>query len=194
MTKGRKGEKGEGKTFYSAEEVVIAYNEGKLSKHAIVKVKANVKDKKTGEVTRKMIETVTGRVIFNQVVPEEVGFVDELLTKKKLQTIIADVFKYAGQAKTAKFLDEIKELGFQMAYRGGLSMGLGDVKVPAEKKKLVEDAQKEVDSVWNNYMMGLITDNERYNQVIDIWTRTNTMLTNTLMKQLEEDQQGFNFI
>jgi len=194
LTKGRKGEKGEGKTFYSAEEVVIAFNEGKLSKHAIIKVKANVKDKKTGEVTTKMIETVTGRVIFNQVIPEEVGFVDELLTKKKLQTIIADVFKYAGQAKTAKFLDDIKELGFQMAYRGGLSMGLGDVKVPAEKKKLVEDAQKEVDSVWNNYMMGLITDNERYNQVIDIWTRTNTLLTNTLMKQLEEDQQGFNSI
>jgi DNA-directed RNA polymerase subunit beta' len=194
LTKGRKGEKGEGKTFYSAEEVVIAYNEGKLSKHAIIKVRANVKDKKSGTVARKMIETVTGRVIFNQVVPEEVGFVDELLTKKKLQTIIADVFKYAGQAKTAKFLDEIKELGFQMAYRGGLSMGLGDVKVPAEKKKLVEEAQKEVDSVWNNYMMGLITDNERYNQVIDIWTRTNTLLTNTLMKQLEEDQQGFNSI
>jgi DNA-directed RNA polymerase subunit beta' len=194
LTKGRKGEMGEGKTFYSAEEVVIAYNEGKLSKHAIIKVKANVKDKKTGDVTRKMIETVTGRVIFNQVIPEEVGFVDELLTKKKLQTIIADVFKYAGQAKTAKFLDDIKELGFQMAYRGGLSMGLGDVKVPDEKKKLVEDAQKEVDSVWNNYMMGLITDNERYNQVIDIWTRTNTLLTNTLMKQLEEDQQGFNSI
>ncbi len=194
LTKGRKAELGEGKKFYSAEEVVIAYNEGKLSKHAIVKVKANVKDKKTGQITRKMIETVTGRVIFNQVVPEEVGFVDELLTKKKLQTIIADVFKYAGQAKTAKFLDEIKDLGFQMAYRGGLSMGLGDVKVPAEKKKLVEEAQKEVDSVWNNYMMGLITDNERYNQVIDIWTRTNTMLTNTLMKQLEEDQQGFNSI
>jgi DNA-directed RNA polymerase subunit beta' len=194
LTKGRKGEKGEGKTFYSAEEVVIAYNEGKLSKHAIIKVRANIVDKKTKAVSRKMIETVTGRVIFNQVVPEEVGFVDELLTKKKLQTIIADVYKYAGQAKTAKFLDEIKDIGFQMAYRGGLSMGLGDVKVPAEKKKLVEDAQKEVDSVWNNYMMGLITDNERYNQVIDIWTRTNTLLTNTLMKQLEEDQQGFNSI
>ncbi|MFM9838078.1 MAG: DNA-directed RNA polymerase subunit beta' [Cyclobacteriaceae bacterium] len=194
LTKGRKGEKGEGKTFYSAEEVVIAYNEGKLSKHAIIKVRANIVDKKTKAVSRKMIETVTGRVIFNQVVPEEVGFVDELLTKKKLQTIIADVYKYAGQAKTAKFLDEIKDIGFQMAYRGGLSMGLGDVKVPAEKKQLVEDAQKEVDSVWNNYMMGLITDNERYNQVIDIWTRTNTLLTNTLMKQLEEDQQGFNSI
>ncbi len=194
LTKGRKGELGEGKRFYSAEEVVIAYNEGKLSKHAIIKVRAKVRDKKSEEFELKMIETVTGRVIFNQVMPVEVGYVDELLTKKKLQTIIADVYKLAGQAKTAKFLDEIKELGFQMAYKGGLSMGLGDVKVPAEKKKLVEDAQKEVDSVWNNYMMGLITDNERYNQVIDIWTRTNTMLTNTLMKQLEEDQQGFNSI
>ncbi|MCU0419669.1 MAG: DNA-directed RNA polymerase subunit beta' [Cyclobacteriaceae bacterium] len=194
LTKGRKGQKGEGKTFYSPEEVIIAHNEGKLAKHAIIKVRVNVKDKKTGELSRKLMETVAGRVIFNQVVPEEVGFVDELLTKKKLQTIIADVFKAAGLSKTAKFLDDIKELGFQMAYKGGLSMGLNDVKVPAEKKKLVEDAQKEVDSVWNNYMMGLITDNERYNQVIDIWTRTNTLLTNTLMKQLEEDQQGFNSI
>jgi DNA-directed RNA polymerase subunit beta' len=194
LTKGRKGEKGEGKTFYSSEEVIIAYNEGKLSKHALIKVRVNIKDKKTGIIERKLIETVAGRVIFNQVTPEEVGFVDELLTKKKLQGIIADVFKYAGQAKTAKFLDDIKDIGFQMAYKGGLSMGLGDVKVPDEKKKLVEEAQKEVASVWNNYMMGLITDNERYNQVIDIWTRTNTLLTNTLMKQLEEDQQGFNSI
>ena len=194
LTKGRKGELGEGKRFYSAEEVVIAYNEGKLSKHAIIKVRTTVRDKKNEQFEKKMIETVTGRVIFNQFMPVEVGYVDELLTKKKLQTIIADVYKLAGQAKTAKFLDDIKELGFQMAYKGGLSMGLGDVKVPAEKKKLVEEAQKEVDSVWNNYMMGLITDNERYNQVIDIWTRTNTMLTNTLMKQLEEDQQGFNSI
>ncbi len=194
LTKGRKGEKGEGKTFYSPEEVIIAYNEGKLSKHAIVKVRVNIKDKKTGVISNKLTETVAGRVIFNEVVPAEVGFVDELLTKKKLQTIIAEVFKYAGQAKTAKFLDDIKDIGFQMAYKGGLSMGLGDVKVPDEKKKLVEEAQKEVASVWNNYMMGLITDNERYNQVIDIWTRTNTMLTNTLMKQLEEDQQGFNSI
>ncbi len=194
LTKGRKGEKGEGKRFYSAEEVIVAFNEGKLSKHAIIKVRVNVKDKKTGKIEYKLTETVAGRVIFNAVMPEEVGFVDELLTKKKLQTIIADVYKYAGQAKTAKFLDDIKEIGFQMAYKGGLSMGLNDVKVPAEKEKLVAEAQKEVDSVWSNYMMGLITDNERYNQVIDIWTRTNTMLTNTLMKQLEEDQQGFNSI
>ncbi|MBL7848345.1 MAG: DNA-directed RNA polymerase subunit beta' [Cyclobacteriaceae bacterium] len=194
LTKGRKGEKGEGKRYYSPEEVIIAYNEGRLSKHATVKVRVKVKDKKTGVLEPKILETVTGRVIFNQVVPEEVGFVDELLTKKKLQTIIADVYKIAGMAKAAKFLDDIKELGFQMAYRGGLSIGLNDVKVPAEKEKLVATAQKEVDGVWSNYMMGLITDNERYNQVIDIWTRTNTLLTNTLMKQLEEDQGGFNSI
>ncbi len=194
LTKGRKGEKGEGKLYYSPEEVIIAYNEGRLSKHAIVKVRVKVRDKKTGELSTQVLETVTGRVIFNQVVPEEVGFVDELLTKKKLQTIIADVYKSAGMAKAAKFLDDIKELGFQMAYRGGLSIGLNDVKVPAEKEKLVASAQKEVDGVWSNYMMGLITDNERYNQVIDIWTRTNTLLTNTLMKQLEEDQGGFNSI
>lgn len=194
LTKGRKGEKGEGKLFYSPEEVIIAHNEGKLSKHSIIKVKVNVMDLKTEKIENKIIETVTGRVIFNEVVPVEAGYVDELLTKKKLQGIISDVFKYAGQAKTAKFLDDIKDLGFQMAYKGGLSMGLGDVKVPDEKKGLVDAAQKEVDSVWNNYMMGLITDNERYNQVIDIWTRTNTLLTSTLMNQLEEDQQGFNSI
>lgn len=197
LTKGRKGTPetavlGEGRKFYSAEELVIAYNEGKLSKNAIIKVRAKVRNKKTGELTHKVIETVAGRVIFNQYVPEEVGFVDELLSKKKLQTIIADVFKLAGLAKTAKFLDDIKELGFQMAYKGGLSMGLNDVKIPVEKEKFVKDAQKEVDAVWNNYMMGLITDNERYNQVIDIWTRANTMLTNTLMTQLENDDQGFN--
>jgi DNA-directed RNA polymerase subunit beta' len=197
LTKGRKGtaEKkvlGEGRRFYSVEELVIAFNEGKLSKNAIVKVRATVRDKKTNEISTKIIETVAGRVIFNQFVPEEVGFVDELLSKKKLQIIIADIFKYAGLAKTAKFLDDIKELGFQMAYKGGLSMGLDDVKIPAEKVKLVQEAQKEVAAVWNNYMMGLITDNERYNQVIDIWTRANTMLTNTLMTQLENDDQGFN--
>ncbi len=194
LTKGRKGEKGEGKLYYSPEEVIIAYNEGRLSKHAHIKVRVKTKDKKTGQIVAKTMETVTGRVLFNEVVPEEVGYMDELLTKKKLQTIIADVYKIAGQAKAAKFLDDIKELGFQMAYRGGLSIGLNDVKVPAEKEKLVATAQKEVDGVWNNYMMGLITDNERYNQVIDIWTRTNTLLTNTLMKQLEEDQAGFNSI
>jgi DNA-directed RNA polymerase subunit beta' len=199
LTKGRKSTPehpviGEGMRFFSPAEAIVAYNEGKLSKHAHIKVRVTVIDPKNGALITQMIDTVTGRVLFNQYVPEEVGFVDELLTKKKLQSIISQVFKLAGQSKTAKFLDDIKELGFQMAYKGGLSMGLGDVKVPAEKEKLVADAQKEVDAVWNNYMMGLITDNERYNQVIDIWTRTNTLLTNTLMRQLEEDQQGFNSI
>src|SRR3989337_1425204 len=153
LTKGRKGTPehpivGEGRKYYSADEVIVAFNEGKLSKHANIKVRAKVKDKKTGELATKMIDTVAGRVIFNQNVPEEVGFVDELLTKKKLQTIIAAGFQAAGQAKAAKFLDDIKELGFQMAYKGGLSMGLNDVKVPDEKVKLVANAQEEVDGVW----------------------------------------------
>src|SRR5690606_5211225 len=147
-----------------AEEVIIAYNERKVSKHAYIKVRVETRDKATGELRSQIIDTTVGRVIFNQYDPEEVGFGDELLTMKMLQGIIADVFKRAGQAKTAKFLDDIKDLGFQMAYKGGLSMGLNDVKIPVEKQKLVAGAQEEVDAVWNNYMMGLITDNERYNQ------------------------------
>src|SRR5690606_8839712 len=146
------------------------------------------------ELELKLIETVAGRVIFNQYVPEEVGLVNELLTKKKHQHIISLIFKISGMARTAQFLDDIKDLGFQSAYKGGLSMGLNDVMVPVEKAQLVEQAKEEVDAVWNNYLMGLITDNERYNQVIDIWTRINSQLTNTLMKQLEEDKQGFNSI
>ncbi|MTI20398.1 DNA-directed RNA polymerase subunit beta', partial [Fulvivirga sp. RKSG066] len=198
VTKGRRGTKespvaGENMTFYSAEEVVIAINEGTLSKHAYIKVRTKVRNE-NGELETKIIETVAGRVIFNQYVPEEVGFVDELLTKKKLQTIILDVYKIAGVARTAHFLDDIKHLGFQMAYKGGLSMGLNDVAVPEVKEGLVAQAKEEVDAVWNNYLMGLITDNERYNQVIDIWTRINTQLTNELMQQLEEDDQGFNSI
>ena len=196
VTKGRRGTEenpvlGEGKEFYGPEEVIVAINEGRLSKHAYIKVKVNVRNEES-ELEPKIIETAAGRVIFNQYVPDEVGFVDELLTKKKLQGIISDVFKITGHARTAQFLDDIKELGFQMAYKGGLSIGLTDVTVPGEKEKLVVEAKQEVDSVWNNYLMGLITDNERYNQVIDIWTRTNSKLTNTLMEQLEQDDQGFN--
>ncbi len=198
VTKGRKSTKeqpviGEGMTFYNAEEVIIAMNEGVLSKHAHIKVRTKVRTA-AGELETKIIETVAGRVLFNQTVPEEVGYVDELLTKKKLQKIISDVFKITGMARTAHFLDDIKELGFQMAYKGGLSMGLNDVAIPPEKEALVAQAKEEVDAVWNNYLMGLITDNERYNQVIDIWTRINTQLTNTLMNRLEEDDQGFNSI
>lgn len=191
ITKGKKGELGEGKTFYSAEEVIIAINEKKLSKHAVIQVRTKALNE-ANQLETKIIETVAGRVLFNQMIPEEVGFVNELLTKKKLQQIILKIFKIAGMAKTAKFLDDIKDLGFSNAYKGGLSIGLNDVKIPAEKNELIANAKEEVNAVWNNYLMGLITDNERYNQVIDIWTRVNSKITNTLMKQLEEDQEGMN--
>lgn len=198
VTKGRKGtrkepELGEGMSFYGSEEVIIALNQGILSNHAHIKVKATVR-KEDGTLVEEMVETVAGRVIFNEFVPKEVGYVNELLTKKKLQNIISDVYQIAGQAATANFLDDIKTLGFQSAYEGGLSMGLGDVAIPEEKEGLVAQAKEEVDAVWNNYLMGLITDNERYNQVIDIWTRINSQLTSTLMEQLEADKQGFNSI
>jgi len=198
VTKGKKSTPqepvlGEGMTFYSQEEVIIAMNEGQLSKHANIKCKVKVRTA-AGEIKEQIIETVAGRLIFNQFVPEEVGYVNELLTKKKLQQIIAEVVKVCGIARTAQFLDDIKQLGFQMAYQGGLSMGLNDVIIPEEKEPMIGKAKEEVDQVWNNYLMGLITDNERYNQVIDIWTRTNSHLTNNLMKKMEEDKQGFNAI
>jgi DNA-directed RNA polymerase subunit beta' len=198
VTKGKKSTPqepvlGEGMTFYSQEEVIIALNEGQLSKHANIKCKVKVRTA-SGEIQDQIIETVAGRLIFNQFVPEEVGYVNELLTKKKLQQIIAEVVKVCGIARTAQFLDDIKQLGFQMAYQGGLSMGLNDVIIPEEKEPMIAKAKEEVDQVWNNYLMGLITDNERYNQVIDIWTRTNSHLTNNLMKKMEEDKQGFNAI
>lgn len=198
VTKGKKSTpeepvNGEGMTFYGEEEVIIALNEGRISQHALIKCKVKVRDE-NGELAEKVIDTVAGRLIFNQYVPEEVGFVNELLTKKKLQQIISDVVKICGVARTAQFLDDIKQLGFQMAYAGGLSMGLNDVIIPEDKDPLINKAKEEVDQVWNNYLMGLITDNERYNQVIDIWTRTNSHLTNILMKQMEEDKQGFNAI
>src|SRR5690606_18971349 len=184
---------GEGMVFYGEEDVSIALNEGRMSKHAWVKCRVRVRNE-NGEFETKLIETVAGRLIFNQYVPEEVGFVNELLTKKKLQQIIAEVVKICGIARTAQFLDDIKELGFQMAYAGGRSIGVTDVINTEEKDALTAKAKEDVDQVWNNYHMGLITDNERYNQVIDIWTSTNSNLTNILMKQMEEDKQGFNAI
>ncbi|MCH7402395.1 DNA-directed RNA polymerase subunit beta' [Belliella kenyensis] len=197
VTKGKKSTPeepvlGEGLTFYGEEEVIIALNEGRISQHALIKCKVTVRE--GNDLVEKVIDTVAGRLIFNQYVPEEVGYVNELLTKKKLQQIIAEVVKICGIARTAQFLDDIKHLGFQMAYSGGLSMGLNDVIIPDEKDPLINKAKEEVDQVWNNYLMGLITDNERYNQVIDIWTRTNSNLTNILMRQMEEDKQGFNAI
>ncbi|WP_019989583.1 DNA-directed RNA polymerase subunit beta' [Rudanella lutea] len=198
VTKGRKTTPeypiaGEGMTFYGAEEVIIAINEGKVSKHANIKCRVEVRNEQ-GELETKIVETVAGRLLFNQFVPKEVGFINELLTKKKLQQIIALIFKISGVAKTAAFLDDIKELGFQMAFRGGLSIGLSDVMIPEAKQGLIEEAKQSVQGVWDNYLMGLITENERYNQVIDIWTRVNSRVTETLMKQLEADQGGFNSI
>ena len=198
VTKGRRNTPeypitGEGMTFYSHDEVVIGINEGVVSKHANIKVRTQVRNE-AGELETKIIETVAGRVLFNNCVPKEVGYINELLTKKKLQQIISQIFKISGVSRTAQFLDDIKELGFQSAFRGGLSMGLGDIVIPEEKAVLVEKAKADVDAVWNNYLGGLITDNERYNAVIDIWTQVNSKITETLMKQMENDRQGFNAI
>ncbi|MCK4407996.1 MAG: DNA-directed RNA polymerase subunit beta', partial [Bacteroidales bacterium] len=197
MTKGRKSTekhivKGEGYRFYSPEEVIIAFNEGKVDLHAIINVK--IKDKEGDETVDKLIETTVGRILFNMVVPEEYGFINQLLTKKALRDIIGDILKKTGTAKTAQFLDDIKDLGFIMAFDGGLSFNLGDIIIPEVKEKLIEDANKEVQEVMSNYNMGFITNNERYNQIIDIWTHTNSHLTHTLMNQLSKDQQGFNSV
>ena len=184
--------KGENMTFYSPEEVKIAYNEKKLDLHAPIKVKIN--NYKNGEDVTEMVETTTGRILFNELVPREVGFINELLTKKALRDILTKIIKIAGVPNTAKFLDDIKDLGYQMSFKGGLSFILSDVVVPKEKDILIEKARKEVDEVKLNYNMGLITNNERYNQIIDIWTHTNSRLTHTLMEKLKSDQQGFNSI
>ncbi|HCM59627.1 MAG TPA: DNA-directed RNA polymerase subunit beta', partial [Bacteroidales bacterium] len=197
ITKARKSTddikvKGEGTTFYSHEEVRIAYNEGKIDLHAIIKVK--VDDMVDGQKVNHMIETTVGRVIFNEFVPEEVGYINELLTKKSLRDIIGTVLKKAGTAKTADFLDAIKDLGFRMAFTGGLSFNLDDVIIPQEKEMFVQEGYEQVDEVLSNYSMGFITNNERYNQIIDIWTHVNARLTQTLMKQLSTDKQGFNSV
>ena len=180
--------KGEGKCFYSPEEVIIANNEGRLDIHA--KIKVNIT--KNGET--KLISTSCGRVIFNEHVPAEVPYINELLTKKSLRDIIGDILKVAGTAKTANFLDSIKTLGYNMSFKGGLSFNLEDVIVPPEKEAMMEKANEQVKEVWNNYNMGFITNNERYNQIIDIWTHTNTRLTNTVMDRLKNDNQGFNSV
>jgi len=185
--------KGEDGIFYSPEEVTIAYNERKLDLHAHIKVKSyDLNDK--GEPVLMMIDTTCGRVLFNEFVPKEVGFINDVLTKKALRDIIGTVLKISGTSRTAQFLDDIKELGFNMAFKGGLSFNLDDIIIPKEKIELVENAETEAVEVLANYNMGLITNNERYNQIIDIWTHTNSRLTNILMDQLKSDKQGFNSI
>lgn len=181
---------GQGSTFYSPEEVIIAFNEKRVDLHAIIKVR--IIDHSSDTPEKKIIETTVGKVLFNEVVPKEVGFINEILTKKSLREIISNVLKKTGTAQTAKFLDSIKDLGFQMAFKGGLSFNIDDVIVPEEKEDLMNEGYQQVDEVMNNYNMGFITNNERYNQIIDIWTHTNAKLTQTLMKRLSNDKQGFN--
>ncbi|EOR92964.1 DNA-directed RNA polymerase beta' subunit [Arcticibacter svalbardensis MN12-7] len=198
ITKGRKTEeghiiKGQGQTFYSAEEVIIAYNERKIDLHAFIKVKAKEKEK-DGTIVSKIIDTTVGRVLFNEMVPEEVGYINELLTKKSLRDIIGEVVKATGMARAAQFLDDIKELGFRMAFHGGLSFNLQDLNIPEAKVTLIAQATKEVEEVMSNYNMGFITNNERYNQIIDIWTRINNRLTANVMDILSSDNQGFNSV
>ena len=193
MTKPREGSKGEGMTFYSPEEVKIAYEEKAVGLHSIIKVKVEDVDE-NGEYFKHIIETTVGRILFNEYVPRKVGYINQLLTKKSLRTIISDVFKRCGNAETVAFLDAIKDLGYHMAYRGGLSFNIDDVIIPEDKETIVESGYEEVEEVIANYNMGFITNNERYNQVIDIWTHANSRLTNSVMKTISTDKQGFNSI
>ncbi len=192
ITKPRPGVKGEGMVFYGPEEAIIAYNEGRVSLHAKVSVRLpkNAKDLSEGYYIKE--NTTVGRIIFNQVVPEEVGYINTVLTKKSLRDIIGNVIKVCGVARTAQFLDDIKSIGYTMAFKGGLSFNLADVIVPQEKSALVEEGYKNVENIQDSYNMGLITNNERYNQIIDVWTNTNSRLTNMVTKNIESDQQGFN--
>lgn len=198
LTKGKKSTdtetvKGEGKAFYSAEEVVIANNEGRADLHAWIKVKTNVRQK-DGSLKTELIDTTVGRVLFNQFVPKSNGFVNALLTKKSLREIIGEILKNTNIPQTVQFLDDIKTLGFRTAFRGGLSFNIKDLTVPEIKEELVNTAHGDVSEVWDNYNMGLITNNERYNQIIDIWSRVDTRVTETLIREMASDKQGFNSV
>ena len=198
MTKERKSTpevkvKGEGITFYSSEEVEIAFNEGKVDLNAGIKVRA--KDfNEEGELVYKIIPTTVGRVLFNMEVPEAAGYINEVLNKKSLRDIIGGILSVTDVPTTADFLDKIKTMGYEFAFKGGLSFSLGDIIIPKEKHEMIADANGQVEGIMANYNMGLITNNERYNQVIDVWTSTNAMLTELAMKRIREDQQGFNSV
>ena len=192
ITKLRKGDKGEGLKFYGPEEAEIAYNEGRVTLHAPVSVVVEDVDEQGNPITHLVENTSVGRVLVNQYVPKEIGYVNEILSKKSLRTIISRVIKKCGIPRSAQFLDDIKNLGYRMAFKGGLSFNLGDVIIPAEKEEYVREGYEQVQEVLNNYAMGFITNNERYNQIIDIWTHVNSRLADTLMKQISADQQGFN--
>ena len=193
ITKLRPGAKGAGLTFYGAEEAIIAYNEKRVEVHAPVKVVVDDVDEQ-GNIVKKLVETSVGRVIVNEIIPVEVGYVNTIISKKSLRDIIAAVIKTVGMARACEFLDGIKNLGYRMAYEGGLSFNLDDIIIPAEKESIVQRGNEEIDQITMNYNMGFITDNERYNQVIDTWTHVNTDLKKTLMKQMTEADQGFNAV
>ena len=193
ITKHRTGAKGEGLTFYGPEEAVIAYNEGQVDIHSPVKVIVKDLDE-NGNIVDVLRETTVGRVMVNEIVPVEVGYINEILSKKSLRDIIGNVIKVCGVARTAQFLDDIKDLGYTMAFKGGLSFNLEDIIIPKEKDELVKQGYEEVEQILNSYNMGFITYNERYNQIIDTWTHINSKLSSVLMKQLTEDDQGFNSV
>ena len=182
--------KGEGKVFYGAEEVIMAHNEGKVHTNACIKCRVNL----NGDGKMQLIDTTVGRVLFNQVVPAEYGYINKLLTKKSLRDIIGDVLKKTGTAKTAKFLDDIKDMGYKMAFRGGLSFNLGDVIIPKEKAEIIAEANKQVEDIMDQFYNGWITGTERYNQVIDVWSSVNIQIKDILLKQLKADKQGFNSV
>ena len=192
ITKIRPGAKGEGLTFYGPEEALIARNEGRCDLHALIKVV--VDDLVDGTIQKRMVETSVGRVIVNGIIPDEVGFFNDVISKKTLRGLISNVIKAVGMAKACEFLDGIKNLGYRMAYVAGLSFNLGDIIIPPEKEAIVERGRKEVEEITNNYNMGFITNKERYNQVIDAWTHVNTDLGNILMKEMTEADQGFNAV
>ena len=182
ITKAKSGVKGEGKLFNSPEEVIIAYNNGAVDLHAKIKVRMD----------GKYVETTTGRILFNQIVPKELGFINELLTKKRLRQIIGYCFRIAGLATTVEFLDNLKQMGFEFATRGGLSVGIPDVIVPKEKYEIIEQAQKRVDEIENAYQNGVISFGERYNKIIDTWSTATNRVADKLYNEIAKVYQGFN--
>ena len=194
ITKLRRGDKGEGHTFYGPEEATIAYNEGRVTLHAPINVMVDDVDENGNPIRHLVKDTSVGRVMVNEFVPKEIGYINKILSKKSLRDVIASVIKRCGIPRSAKFLDDVKNLGYRMAFQGGLSFNLGDVLIPEEKEQIVAEGYKQVDEVMENYQMGFISDKERYQQIIDIWTQVNARLTNILMKQMAEANQGFNAI
>ena len=194
ITKLRKGDKGEGLVFYSPEEAQIAFNEGKVSMNAIVSLRVEEPDENGNPVSRIVKDTCLGRVLFNNFVPYEMGYINELVSKKSLKKIITAVIRKCGVPRSAQFLDDVKNMGYYMAFKGGLSFNLTDVLVPSEKAEIIKEGDAQVEEVMNNYNMGFITNNERYNQVIDIWTNVNNRLTKMLIEQISADKQGFNSV